>query len=364
MPPPQAAPPYNPEEWLRILCSQTGVLLKDIPTGVREEIAVTTSKADTNKVFFAWMEARVTTMHQFTDKERELFAKAISVETSPAYVSRINNRRSLQSRVTRCLNEVNDLAVSIAHENEELRKLEGTRGVDLTSEIEAIVKDGWWKYEREATEAHNHSYGDSNDMAIAFSTPRINMNFYNKNAGVNSNVDMGRYLVKYRPRRGTIKVYEFEDNLNISDGFIHPHISSNDICWGNAAQTYSNSMAYNTPSKAMLSLRTLLQTYNDESPYRGILEFALLRNPKMFEGKNIVYVRDQRAWVNDYDLPNDIDRRYADDDNSHEEDADEERTLMRLFRAEYEGTGIRSNNYNYVAMRDGTYEMVDIYEWE
>ena len=191
------------------------------------------------------------------------------------------------------------------------------------------------------------------------------MAFYNPNAGINMNVDMGMYKVIYKPRRNTIRVSTFEDNLN-NDGFIHPHImgtNNGDICWGNAANTYSRSMTDQTPSKAFAALRILLQTYNDESPYRPIMEFALIRDPDLFKDKEIVKAKYREAWVDEDDLPANVAQRYLFGDN----DPDEEESLRHhvyVFRDEYKGTGVQvPGSEYYVELTDGTYAEVTIYDW-
>ena len=114
-------PEYQPLEWVRILCSQTGVIFQEIPGEVIEQIKATPNKAETNKLFFTWLEARVVSKYQFDEADRDLFKRAISLESNPEYTRLISERRNQQSSITRKLNEIESHATAIADTNERIR---------------------------------------------------------------------------------------------------------------------------------------------------------------------------------------------------------------------------------------------------
>lgn len=360
---------FKPLEWVRILCSQVGVSINEIPSEVVHAIAEAQAKQVVNKLFFDWFNSRPIKTTTFTDDDLNLFKKALSVEHTEAYQNLISSRMSQQREVTRLSNLVHQCARQIASYNEKLRSLTNQNGIDLTPEIAAIVKDGWYRYESEFTKAMNSG---SEEPCLYFTTPRVNMSFYNKAVGAEMNVDMGRYLIKYRVRTGVIEVKTHEDNL-IVEGYIHPHVSSdNTLCWGNASTHYSKSMVEHTPSLAFKSMRVILQTYNDESPYRSISEFALARNPEIFKDRPLVYERcPNNAWVRAGDLPsgyriNDV---IEEQDPDSFDDSDDQLILMRVYEQQYQGTGVRTSNssvYVRCVNDDGSisYRAVDIDDWE
>lgn len=359
---------FKPLEWTRILCSQVGVSINEIPSEVVHAIAEAQAKQVVNKLFFDWFNSRPIKTTTFTDDDLNLFKKALSVEHTEAYQNLISSRMTQQREVTRLSNLTHQCARQIASYNEKLRALTKTNGIDLTSEIEAIVKDGWYRYESEFTKAMNSGF---EEPCLYFTTPRVNMSFYNKAVGAEMNVDMGRYLIKYRVRTGVIEVKTHEDNLSV-EGYIHPHVASdNTLCWGNASAHYSKSMVEHTPSLAFKSMRVILQTYNDESPYRSISEFALARNPNIFKDRPLVYERcSSNAWVRAGDLPsayrmNDVIEEREDEDG----DEDNNLLLMRVYEQQYQGTGVRTSNSDvFLRVRndDGSmgYQAVSIDEWE
>lgn len=360
---------FKPLEWTRILCSQVGVSINEIPSEVARAIAEAQAKQVVNKIFFDWFNTRPVKVTTFTEDDLYLFKKAISVEHSEEYQSIISARLSQQREVTRLNNSVHACARNIAKYNEKMRLLLNQSSVDITSEVQLIVSDGWYRYESDYTKAMNSG---SEEPCLYFTTPRVNMSFYNKAVGAEMNVDMGRYLIKYQVRTGVIEVKTHEDNLSV-EGYIHPHVASdNTLCWGNASAHYSKSMVEHTPSLAFKSMRVILQTYNDESPYRSISEFALARNPNIFKDRPLVYERCAgNAWVRAGDLPsgyrmNDV---IEEQDPDSFDDSDDQLILMRVYEQQYQGTGVRTSNSDvFLRVRndDGSmgYQAVNIDEWE
>lgn len=296
--------PFSAQAWVEQLCSQTGVAYERIPEDKRAEMLAMPDKTGINQLFFAHADAWLKP-DALTDEDEVFFTKLMTADHSQEVTDLKNLIRSHQTMITRKHNEINLQAMAIHEKREQLVKMKEASSIDLGSELQAIVKAGWYKYERERTLNYNKYLSpDSKEHAIIFTTPEVVIVHQNPHAGIDMKVNMGSFSVIYKPRHNQIKVFGNDNNLDIDAGidesdddynedyeyYHHPHVDNEgDVCWGNAAAVHSKAMVDYTPSKSFNALRTLLQTYNDESPYRDIVEFAELRDPKLLLSRPPVY---------------------------------------------------------------------------
>ena len=159
----------------------------------------------------------------------------------------------------------------MAKVNAEVRVLLASGSHSLVEDIKKLLADGWYTLSQEETARLQRS--SSTTDIVAFLTPPIRLRDVNHDAGVDLSCDMGRYIVAYRPKQAHIAVYKYKDNV-VYGGYYHPHVNEGgSICWGNAAEVATSSLKNNQPSRALTALRTLLQTYNDDSPYASLHDF-------------------------------------------------------------------------------------------
>lgn len=101
---------------------------------------------------------------------------------------------------------------------------------------------------------------------------------------------------------GNIKINSFKNNILIGN-YIHPHVSSSDICWGNVldqvelALVYDTNYKFNKPENAFIVLRELLKTYNAASPYIKLMEFRRKQNPSWVKTLEQVHVHKTSKYI-------------------------------------------------------------------
>ncbi len=361
----QALDAFRADTWLMELASNIGVNTKDIPPEVLDSILVCDSKNWVNRKFFAWYQARAAqTPQSFSPYETQLFKEIVGVKNSAAYT---NAKRDLDSNLYRCTDYMKNAQqyLTMAADNRaKIMELEKKDGVDLTEEILKITSSGWYTFSSELTKAYNEA--NPTQKALVFLTSKVVAKFYNKKAGIELDVNLGTFEVMYKPTKNDLRVHQHEDNL-IVDRIYHPHVdSSGSVCWGNAQQTYVQSMQNLEPSKAFLALQVILTNYNDESPFRDLFDFAVIRDPKILEGRPEVFASydTSGAWFLDDDISPSISGRIdttTDDDGC-------DRVLMRLYRKVYQGTNVSVGGVNeyYFKTNNGEYIPVDvaILDWE
>lgn len=201
-------------------------------------------------------------------------------------------------------------------------------------QVQQILDGGWYKL-------LNVRKSDE-DSFVSFVTPPVYCRFLKPEAGIDMDVLMGSYQVCWFPNLGKITVMAHDDNLNI-DGCIHPHVDGS-ICWGNAVNLFRTSMENLDPAPAFEALKTILQTYNDDSPYEQLTDFALLRDPDLFKGAATTFIkRSERIWLSLSELSHSADDIWHIDEHTEDDDDDEGCILVTPYRKVYAGTNTRAN---------------------
>lgn len=347
---------FDPLEWARILASQVGVT-DPMPM---ELFTTCSNKIEVNRKFFEWRATYTTppTSEQFSPLDLVNFKTKV-VPQLRAKDELIRERNEHEARINRFQRDMQNYLQRIAEISTELIAFSEVKAIDLTAEIESIVKDGWYQFDSGRSATVN---GTTDFYTLVFNTPRVNLAYYNKAAGVEMNVDMGRFRVHYAPGRGRVQVYKFEDNIEASDSYYHPHVdTSGGVCWGNAGPIYTKVATSFKPSELFNALRVILQTYNDGSPYRDIMEFALVRNPELMAAQPTAYVEEEElAWVWGEELPANATADYIHEEEEHEDDDDNDNTrtryMLTIFTRQYTNLGTRVPGTGYfIKLNDGTY---------
>lgn len=134
-----------------------------------------------------------------------------------------------------------------------------------------------------------YSYLRTTNSCIQFITQPVVMTHKNPNAGIDMTVPLGRFKVEWSPIGGTIYVHRYSDNIEVTDGIIHPHVSSSGtVCLGNGSATYTRAMEKGEVWKAMCVIEAILKTYNEESPYVALSRFYHLMYRENMDFNNAV----------------------------------------------------------------------------
>lgn len=152
--------------------------------------------------------------------------------------------------------------------NKCIHALEGT-SEDLLTELTTIVQKGFW---------HLHGFTTITNMLEFHTVGDCHQSLVNSAAGVDINVNFGRFKALVNVQESTVYVYPLERNLEVS-GYIHPHISAGStVCWGNAADMVSKALPKLHLACVMEALSVILTHYNEESPYCMIQKFYFQQN--------------------------------------------------------------------------------------
>lgn len=93
-------------------------------------------------------------------------------------------------------------------------------------------------------------------------------------SGIRYETNCGKLLVTINLNNMEVRVAGFERAMPSSIGrYIHPHVSGNTVCWGNAAATQRDAAIAGDIATILKLLDSLLQNYNEASPYIRIDEF-------------------------------------------------------------------------------------------
>lgn len=260
---------FDPMEYLAKIITITGKGTDSMPSDLLASIKKCTDETAVNKLYFPWVEQfKVDGM---TPGDEEFFKEILTVDNSEQIDSLKRAASAHQGQANIYLRMAQEQLEAMAKVNADIRGLLVSGGHSLVEDIKKLLADGWYTLSQEET-ARLQRFKDTTDI-VAFLTPPITLRDVNHDAGVDQSCDMGRYIVAYRPKQAHIAVYKYKDNV-VYGGYYHPHVGeSGSICWGNAAEVATSSLKNNQPSRALTALRTLLQTYNDDSPYASLHNF-------------------------------------------------------------------------------------------
>lgn len=117
---------------------------------------------------------------------------------------------------------------------------------------------------------------DSNSISFMQDTPTI-LTHMDAEASINRRHDMGRYVCRLGlgdDGRVTSISVEAGHNTAISDGYIHPNVSSGSICFGTGSGDASLAMTRKDYPKLLSVTDRLLRTMSTGTPYREFYHFC------------------------------------------------------------------------------------------
>lgn len=208
---------------------------------------------------------------------------------------------------------------------------------DVGEELNRVLEDGFYTYKGRSSEY------------LAFVTEPVSIFIEEK-----TEVKLGRFEVHLYPYK--IKVLAYEDNTDVS-GYVHPHVSSRgDVCWGTAAQIYTDGMKEFQFSKVMAALRAILTQYNADSPYIEAYRFLLKRGEIDLSEYSYTYVEaDDEERLEEDLLPSDI------SGNTYilEDDEDGSSAMVTVYERYYQDLDYVHYDVKYYKTKTGEYK-----EWE
>jgi len=160
----------------------------------------------------------------------------------------------------------------------ELDALNGSPPKDPSPQFEAVIRSGLYKFES----------WSQNDTSITLSnaSPFI-LSETIKKSGVDMRVNLGFFKVKINLRSNRLTVSPLKENVCVNS-YYHPHISaSNQVCWGNAAQTSVDLMTEGRYEEMLNLLISALTNYNPGNPYIGLYEFVRASGQIQPDGKPV-----------------------------------------------------------------------------
>ncbi len=147
--------------------------------------------------------------------------------------------------------------------NANIRRL-SHQSSNMEDQIRQVIASPFWEFN-----------GIDRGTKITFVTRGdVHISHRNEAAGININLNFGRFKVQFDMVDFSLRVFPHERNIN-SHGYCHPHISagSGGICWGTAASTATRLLATASFVEPMMLLATILANYNSASPYHTIERF-------------------------------------------------------------------------------------------
>lgn len=357
---------FQPQTYLKVIASQLGTRLEDIPSDVLSQIEKKRSQNGVNEIFFPWLasfkEQAKVKAGDFSAEDEVLFQDLGAVKNLDEYKRTEAALKNWLDQMEWCLREHAKYGKQAIDARTRLAVLEGKEPTQLKDLVNKIQADGWYRYSSEETKSYNQNRGTK---YLVFITPRVVMKYYDKTKKAEVDLDMGQYKVLWQPNSYSMQVLGHKDNIT-AHGHIHSHINSGgSICWGNAGDRVSQAIAKGDPVPQFRALQTLLQTYNAESPYVGIEHFIAARDPKLLDkmgqsAGEMDSIEDQEGTDDSYGWISieDADPTWLACDERCDErfdDDNEEVVCERLYRlfAPYTDDGQRmSNNYWVANQRD------------
>lgn len=262
------------KEYVRIVSAQLGIDVSTIPSATYLEMVTISDKTEINQILLKWNgkpkpkpeipEALQTALKDLVPRQQR------------DYIARIQaNINSCRNNATNYFIEANAALARLMEENRKLNAAKGTGAgaTNMLTHVQEIIKSGWWTFDEKKSKITSGS-----DCELVFFTKDINVRHVHTDMGVNINVDLGQFSVKYQVYNGNV-VVDCRDNNTIYSGCSHPHFSgqaNGAICWGNAVETYKQAMESGNPVRIFETLQSLIQNYG-ESPFADINGFVRIQ---------------------------------------------------------------------------------------
>jgi len=252
------------DKYLRLICAQSGIVFDALDLNQFEKCE---TKLEVNKLLFSNIKNLGVEIPPGLTEGMRSFVESVTaggsidqrVKEAKANVVRLtaNEERALaefEERRRNLLEAISEYYKAIMFDPREA----------LARSLELIQKMPEWTYRTANASGGYLEWVTTNDVVCCYK---------NQLAGVDLQVNLGKFYVRYYPKDGLIRALGASGNTQV-DGYIHPHIgSSSSPCWGTAKEAYREAMQLFEPHRVFQALWFILCNYNDESPYISLSRF-------------------------------------------------------------------------------------------
>ena len=253
----------NAVKYIKTLASMsnTNIMHWDILALFDKGDALLTERSSINKVFFSYRENAPANPTSVTEDK---YAKLLRLTTNRARYSCNDLLERAVSKKREAIRYYDDYYLRYLKEaNGYMRRYQAMQGYtpNYAEEIEKLCSDGFYQL-HEVT-----------DDSIVFHTVNdIILVHIDARHGVKRSVNLGMFSIGYNLLNSRVRVVGIANNIN-ANGYCHPHVSSNNICFGELQPEAHDYIASGNLTQTMLIVQKALSTYNDDSPYRSLLQF-------------------------------------------------------------------------------------------
>jgi hypothetical protein len=254
--------------------SNTDIMHWNILDLFSKDGAVITDRTSINKVFFSYRENAPINPTTITEDK---YAKLLKLTENRKKVSSSDLMDMHRRKMNDAINYYNNYYLKYLIEAAKYkRRHDALQGYtpNYAAEIEKLCSDGFWKLI------------DILSESIEFETVNdIILTYVNERHGSLMSVNMGKFRVSFNMLNCRLLAFAAGNNC-ITNSYIHPHVSSNSICFGELQNEAHDYIACGNLTATMEIAQKALTAYNDGSPY---LQLENFRNSR----KNI---DEGRAW--------------------------------------------------------------------
>lgn len=182
----------------------------------------------------------------------------------------VNQRSKIEENVKAITEKIKDTVNS----KKEMDMLEGTNSKDrVMADIEDILKGNFYQF---------HSFEDN--LLVFTTRSDIVLGLVNVKAGVNYQVNMGKYKISLDMKTFKLLVLPHEKNMKLND-HVHPFVGEHgDVCFGNVQSRASDLLASMDVKGILNLLMGLLTTYSAESSPYMVLESFKKESDRLAKG--------------------------------------------------------------------------------
>jgi hypothetical protein len=353
------APRPEDIEYVRILEASAGVTLDQ---GLLESIAAIGDRREINKCFFATI-ATMPKAPKVADVDFSQLEKAhqervdkLREDQIGRYIVDINaNQKAARDRMM-AGQEYLRMATLLRAKLASLEK----QTVTIQDELKKICENPFYTFKGIVS--------DSIGTSAEFITGRVIMRYTEPIQGIDMQLDFGQFLVSWSTN-GDLYVYGYKDNTDVR-GYLHPHVSSGSVCYGNTADAFTNAAAKGKISDCFTIVQSILHTYNPDSPYVTLESFFLQKNRATIKLDELDthWEEEGKVWINDFAYDGTLSRTLDTSTYENDDGDDIEITKTYIYTKKYTKYGcnveprvyaLKSSNGRYVEIEEGEV----IYEW-
>lgn len=274
----------NPVSYAQVLASQIGLSFGAIPETVIDEIRRKKTKSGVNEVLIPWYQKQKETATRTTDLTPDI-EEMLKNMGGPRTLRDI---QSLKSNIEQRINQINrwqrdiyNYSQACEQDRIKMDMLLGKPSNGMLDAVKEITKDNWYMFDSKGTKEFNETKSEELQR-LFFVTPEVYLKWVNSDLNKTFHIPMGQFSVQLRMSDFAVYVKPLDPDRKSVGGYYHPHVGTGgDVCWGNGANAVSQALKDYNPAPIFATLRIILTTYNDESPYITAVSVAAQYSPEI-----------------------------------------------------------------------------------